>query len=113
MRSIAAVVYCGPRPNALDGAELARLHPALELLPHLGNRRLPHATVERRFQNVAPVLDRRPLENMIAGIGHGPLRRLVGFVDVPLRRCCPCSRACATISVGLMPVLCGQLPVPP
>jgi hypothetical protein len=101
------------RPSALDGAELARLHPALELLPHLGRRGLPHAAVERRFQNVAPVLDRRSLENMIAGIGHGPLRRLVGFVDVPLSLLLSMLPRLRYYLVGLMPVLCGQLPVPP
>jgi len=44
-------------PDLLDGNELARLHSSLELLPELGNRGLLHATVERRFQDAAPVLD--------------------------------------------------------
>ena len=100
------------RPNVLDGAELARLHSALELPPHLSRCRLPHAAVERRFQNVAPVRDRRPLEHMIAGIGHGPLRRLVGLVDVPLSLLSMLPRL-RYDSVGLMPVLRGQLAVPP
>ena len=43
--------------DVLDGNELARLHSSLELLPDLGNRGLLHATVERRFQDAAPVLD--------------------------------------------------------
>ena len=68
------------RPDVLDGAEVSRLHPALELLLRLSNRDLSHPTVECSFDYVAPVFDRRTLEKVIAGIGHGHLDDFVGTV---------------------------------
>jgi hypothetical protein len=99
--------------NVFDGAKLTRLHSALELLPHLSKCSLPHSTVERRFQNVAPVCNRRPLENMIAGVSHGPLRRLLGRVVVLLALLLSMPPRLGHYLVSLMPMLCGQLTVPP
>src|ERR1019366_7361629 len=59
---------------ALHGAELARLHPALELLPDVRIRGFSHTAHERRFKNRAAILHSRSLENMIACPGYGPLR---------------------------------------
>src|ERR1019366_8935234 len=57
----------------LWGAKLARLDSPVELLPNLGKVRLAHASAERRRHNRAFALDRRTLEEVIAGIGHGHL----------------------------------------
>ncbi len=46
----------------IDGAELSSRGPLLELLSDVGIRCLTHATVERRFQNVAPVQHSGTLE---------------------------------------------------
>jgi hypothetical protein len=51
----------------------------------LGNGHLSHPAIECRFQNVAPIFDRRTLKNMITGIGHGLPRRLLRFVRVRSR----------------------------
>ena len=68
-----------------DGNELACLYSTLKFLPDLGNGHLSHPAIECRFQNVAPIFDRRTLKNMITGIGHGLPRRLLRFVRVRSR----------------------------
>ena len=68
----------------LDGAKLARLDSPLELLPDLGEVRFAHAPAERRRHNRAFALDRRTLEEMVAGVGHGHLGGFVGIVCVSL-----------------------------
>ena len=75
--------------NVVEQAELARLHPALKLFPHLGGSRLPHTPVECRCQNVFPGMDGSTLKEMIAGVGHSLLCRLVdcGWVCLPLFFC--------------------------
>ncbi len=93
----------------IDRAELASRGPLLELLPDMGIRRLTHAAIERRFQNVAPVQHGGTLEEMIAGIGDGLLRDSVGFVDVALFM----RPRLGHNFVGLMSILRGQLAVPP
>src|ERR1019366_5733756 len=70
--------------SILDGAELARLNSPVELLPDLGKVRLAHASTARRRHNRAFALDRRTLEEVIAGIGHGHLGGFVGTVCVLL-----------------------------
>src|ERR1017187_7304412 len=68
----------------LWGAKLARLDSLVELLPDLGKVRLAHTSTERRRHNRAFALDRRTLEEMIAGISHRDLGGFVGTVCVLL-----------------------------
>jgi hypothetical protein len=68
----------------LDGAELARLDSLVELLPNLSKVRLAHASAERRRQYRAFTLDRRTLEEVIAGISYRHLGGFVGVVCVSL-----------------------------
>ena len=96
------------RSAMMDRAKLASRGPLLELLPNMGIRCFPHAAIERRFQKVAPVQHGGTLEEMIAGIGNGLLRDSVGFVDVALFM----RPRLGHNFVGLMSILCGQIPTP-
>jgi hypothetical protein len=51
----------------IDRAELATHGPLRELLPDVGIRRLTHATVERRFQNVQRAADMNPNSSCAGG----------------------------------------------
>jgi hypothetical protein len=62
----------------VDGAELARPYPPLELLPDLREASLAQAPVKRRRQDRPATLDRRALEEMLAGIRDCHLRGLHG-----------------------------------
>jgi len=96
------------RSGMIDRAELASRGSLRELLMDMSIRRLPHAAIERRFQNVAPVQHSGTLEEMIAGIGDGLLRDSVGFVDVALFM----RPGFGHNPVGLVSILRGQLTVP-
>src|ERR1039457_4073952 len=99
-----------PEPGLrFNGAELARLDPAVELLPDLGEVRLAHAPAERRRQNRPFILDRRTLEEVIAGIGYGYLGGFVGSVCV-LPDLLP---RLGNHPVGLVAVLRGKHPMLP
>ena len=73
----------------LDGAELARLHSAVELLPYVAVGSLAHAPVHGGGQNCPLTVYRRALEHMVAGIGDAlprrRLRSLTAFLDVFIR----------------------------
>ncbi len=94
----------GRRPM-LDRAELARPDSAVELLPNLRERRLAHAPVKRRGQDRPFTLNRRALEEMVAGISDGRLRyllrRLLSLLSMLLRL--------AHDTVGLVAVLRREL----
>src|ERR1035441_2245653 len=73
----------------LDRSELTCLRPPVELLPDLREVHLTHAPVERSRQNRPSALDRRTLEEMFAGVGHGYLSGLarMGFVILSMLPC--------------------------
>ena len=89
--------------------ELPGLDPALELLPDFGIRGFSHTAHERRFKNRAAILHSRSLENMIACPGYGPLRLHLRVMHSML----PVLTRLGDYVVSLMPILLGQLPVPP
>ena len=89
-------------------AELSGLNPALELLPDLGIGGFSHATYQRCFKDRAAVLHSRSLEDMIARPCHGLLRLNLWLRCLVLPML---ARLCDDV-VRLMPVRCGQLPVP-
>jgi hypothetical protein len=91
------------------GAKLARLNSPIELLSDLGKVRLAHASAERRRHNRAFALDRRTLEEVIAGIGHGHLGGFVGTVGVLLALL----PRLGNHSIRLVAVLRGKLPMLP
>jgi hypothetical protein len=92
----------------IDRAELTPRGPLRELLPDVGIRRFPHASIERRFQKVAPVQHGGTLEEMIAGIGDGLLRDAVGFVSVALSMLSRFGHN----PVGLVSILRREVPMP-
>ncbi len=96
IRTISAVVICGPRTFGRSLAELACLHAALELLPYLAMGDLAHATVQGRLVEGAAVLHGLSLEQVIAGIGHGLLRLQRGVRDCSCWTFCVRSSASAT-----------------
>src|ERR1700679_729343 len=92
----------------IDRAELAPRGPLRELLTDMGIRRLTHAAIEGRFQNVAPVQHSGTLDEMIAPIVHSLLRESARFVTVPLAMLPRFGHN----PVGLMSILRGQFAVP-
>jgi hypothetical protein len=94
--------------NMRDFSELPDLNPALELLPDLGIGGFPYAAHQGCFNNRPLVLYSRPLEEMIARPGHGPLRLHLWLPHLVL----PMLARLCDDAVRLMPVLCGQFAVP-
>ncbi len=62
--------------RALDHSELPLRGSPVKLRPHLAGTRLPHAPFHGRLQDCPFILNRRTLEDVIAGVGHDLLSHL-------------------------------------